>query len=84
MPLKLSIFLPKESIDNIESLQEFITDIGDDLVAHGFGNEMVTEEPDNTYLENINSYIMISEEENIDFENLENNYLVIPINDENA
>jgi len=79
MTLKLSIFLPKESIENVESIQEFITDLGDMLVKHGYGNEIFAEELDTSYLEEINSYIIISDEENNVLENLEDNFLVIPI-----
>lgn len=79
MSLKLSIFLPGESIENIESLQEFISDLGDNLVLHGFGNEILTEKIDDSYIEKLSSYIIIASSEDDELENLENSFLVIPI-----
>lgn len=80
MALRISIYLPKKSIDELEFLEEFATSIGD-LVAKDYGNNMPTEEFD---LGNLNSYIIISDEKDIEIENLQEQdlFLVIPIESE--
>jgi len=80
MSLKLSIYLPNESLEKADSLQNFISDLGDILVDYNFGNDISVENPDETELESLNSYIIISTEENLALENLKDAYLVIPVN----
>jgi len=82
MSLKLSIFLPNESLETADSLQNFISDIGDALVEYGFGNDISTEKVNETELDTLNSFIIISAEQNSVLENLRDAYLIIPVNSE--
>ena len=81
MALNISIFIPKETVDNIHNLENFITNLGDLLNDHGFGNELAMEDPDETYLEKVNSFIIIKDEELPNFESFhyQDMFLVIPI-----
>lgn len=78
MALKIEIFLPKETTDNLtEEVQETILELGN-LLGTSFGNEQPEDDFD---LDSLNSFIIIRDE-NIPnpkkFEE-EDMYFVIPI-----
>lgn len=77
--LKLSIYLPNESIDNIEELTPLVSDIGDILVKHGFGNDTLDQTEDGLPIKDMVSYIFINEDETDIFENPGDALLVIPV-----
>lgn len=83
--LKFSIYLPNESLEDAESLQELVSDLGDSLVNHGFFNELTVEEGAlaKDLIDKLNSFIIIDEEPFNPLENLTDAFLVIPIKDEN-
>ena len=77
MPLKLEIFLPLEKLTSVDEIQDYIIDVGD-LTAKSFGNAV----PEDIFdLKELKSFIIISESELPDSENLgtADTYFVIPI-----
>ena len=80
MSLRLSIYLPTESLSNSDSLENFISDIGDLLVSYGFGNEITAEESEDLDMDSLNSYIIISSDDDPSLENFQQGYLVVPVN----
>lgn len=82
MALKIEIFLPKESADYIEEsadLQQYISELGD-VTANRYGNKMEEE----FALDELDSFIIIRDEELPNSENFENTdmFLVVPIESE--
>lgn len=82
MALNINIYLPKEDVDNLQSLHEFVTFIGD-FVSKNFGNKMPNDE---FSLEDLDSFIIIKDEKLPKLESFEDidMFLIIPIKDENA
>ena len=84
--IKLSIYLPKESIDEVEHHQDLISDLGDVLVNRGFGNEITEEIEEGSsaskFVSKFISYIIITDEETEPLETLTDAYLIIPLKDE--
>ena len=80
MSLKLEIYLPNEFTDNLEPVENLITEIGD-LLAQHYGNDILEEEFN---LNKLNSFIVITDSEIPVAENFINQdmYLVIPIEGE--
>ncbi len=77
MSLKLEIFLPTETTDRIEHLDNFLIAIGD-LISIDYGNDMPKDDFD---LKNLKSFIIIKDEELPSPENFQDTdmYFVIPI-----
>ena len=80
MSLKLEIYLPNEFTDNLEPVENLITEIGD-LLAQHYGNDILEEEFN---LNKLNSFIVITDSEIPVAENFINQdmYLVIPIEED--
>jgi len=80
MSLKLEIYLPNEFADNLEPVENLITEIGD-LLAQHYGNDILEEEFN---LNKLNSFIVITDSEIPVAENFINQdmYLVIPIEED--
>lgn len=81
MSLKFEIYLPKETIEDIENVQDLILGLGD-LLSVDYGNSP----PEDFGLEELNSFIIITDEELPDPENFENMdmFFVIPIESEDS
>ena len=78
MALKIEIFLPKENTDDLsDKIQSTVLSIGD-VLSVDFGN---TQPEDQFDLDNLNSFIIIKDEELPNPENFveEDLYFVIPI-----
>lgn len=82
MPLNISIFLPKETVYEIDQLQDFFVELGD-LIARDFGTGNPEENEFN--LEDLNSFFIIEEKELPDITTFEETdmYLVIPVSEDN-
>lgn len=76
----LSIYLPNETVESIEFLEDFTTSIGN-LVAENYGNKVPEE---GFSLEDLNSFIIIKDLDLPDTENFlyEDMYFVIPLKEE--
>ena len=83
--LRIAVYLPNESLDDAESLQEIISELGDSLVSHGLHNKLLPEEGSlaKEFIDKLSSFIIIDEENSNPLENLTDAYLVIPIKEEN-
>lgn len=77
--LKLAIYLPNENIDDIEALTPLVSDIGDILVDHGFGNDPDSQTEAGLPVKSMVSYIFINEDDTDIFENPGDALLVIPV-----
>jgi hypothetical protein len=79
MSLKIEIYLPKKSLNDLDELESFFIDVGD-IVAKDYGNKM----PESFLnIENLDSFIIIKEDEIPNPENFqdEDMFLVIPVED---
>lgn len=79
MPIKISIIIPIEEIGSVDSLEPLISDIGDDIVKHGYGNKITEENSNSISVDSLNSYIFISEDITELSENLESTLFIIPV-----
>jgi len=82
MSLKLEIYFPKETVENLTNLESIILDIGD-LLAQNYGSVQTEEKFD---LEDLKSFIIIRDGNVPVPESLEQEdcYLVIPIEEEKS
>lgn len=82
MPVKITIAIPEESLETSELLEPLVSDIGDSLVAHGYGNLVTAENATEMSVDSLKSYIFITEDSVDLSENLEGMLFVIPVKEE--
>lgn len=81
MAIKISIIIPNENINDVDLLEPLVSDIGDNLVKYGLGNEITEANPEEMEVDSLISYIFITEDITVLEENMDNMLFVIPISE---
>lgn len=82
MPIKISIIIPSESLEQADILEPLVSDIGDSLVKYGYGNLVTSENSTEMEVDSLKSYIFITEDSINLSENLEDMIFIIPVKEE--